>query len=60
MGTLPFNPCPNQIVILPLSRKETPSVPRSMALTLSLPEHQLILGVIFHMHVSRARAADTL
>lgn len=31
-----------------------------MVLTLSLPEQHLILGVIFHMHVGHARAADTL
>ena len=52
----------NDPTTTPSPAKEASSVPgpkATDALTLALTSHLLILGVIFHTHAGRARAADT-
>ncbi|KAI9457358.1 hypothetical protein HD554DRAFT_2301887 [Boletus coccyginus] len=51
----------NDLITIPSPAKEASSVPGPKAtdtLTLALTAHLLILGVIFHTHGGRARAAD--
>lgn len=52
----------NDPITIPSPTKAASSVPRPKAtdtLTLALTAHLLILGVVFHTHAGRARAADT-